>query len=80
VDIRKVFAWNLRPLRHERWLSQEALAQDAEVERTYISAIERGVYSASLDMLGKLATVLGVDPADMLKKPPKQSRRRYQNP
>jgi len=79
MDTREVFAWNLRKLRHERGLTQEALAHDAEVDRTYISALERGVYSASLDMLDKLATVLDVEPAEMLKRPTKQARRKSQS-
>jgi transcriptional regulator with XRE-family HTH domain len=75
MDVREVFAWNLRRLRHERGLSQEALAHDAEVDRTYISALERCVYSASIDMLGKLAAVFDVEPAELLKRPSKQGRR-----
>lgn len=74
MDVREVFAKNLRALRHQRGLSQEALAHEAEVDRTYISALERGIYSASLDMLGKLATVLEVEPADMLKRPTRNAR------
>jgi transcriptional regulator with XRE-family HTH domain len=73
MDVREVFAWNLRRLRHEKGLSQEAL--DADVDRTYISALERCVYSASIDMLGKLATVLNVEPAELLKRPSRQARR-----
>jgi transcriptional regulator with XRE-family HTH domain len=74
MDIREVFAKNLRAFRHQRGLSQEALAHEAEVDRTYISALERGVYSASLDMLGKLAAVLDVEPAELLKRPTRNSR------
>jgi transcriptional regulator with XRE-family HTH domain len=67
MNIREVFARNLRSARRERGLSQEALAADAEVDRTYISSLERGVYAATIDMVAKLATVLGVDPASLLK-------------
>lgn len=74
MDIREVFAWNLRKLRNERGLSQEVLAHDAEVDRTYISALERCVYSPTIDMLGKLAAVLEVEPAELLKRP-RQGRR-----
>jgi transcriptional regulator with XRE-family HTH domain len=76
MDIREVFGRNLRMLRNARGLSQEALAHDAGVDRTYISALERGVYSASIDMLAKLAAVLDVQPADLLKLPGRQSQRK----
>ena len=61
MDIREVFARNLRRLRREKGWSQEGLAHEADVDRTYISALEREVYSASLDMVGKLAKVLDVE-------------------
>ncbi|MFB9984991.1 helix-turn-helix domain-containing protein [Mesorhizobium newzealandense] len=66
MEIRKVFARNLRRHRHKKKLSQEALAHEAGVDRTYISAQERGVYGASIDMVQKLAKVLEVDPAALL--------------
>ncbi len=60
MDIREVFAINVRRLRQAKGLSQEALADEAGMDRTYISALERGVYSASLTTVGKLAKVLDV--------------------
>jgi len=62
MTLREVFAENLRRIRQERGLSQEALAAEAEIDRTYISALERGVYSASLDVIEKLASVLATCP------------------
>jgi transcriptional regulator with XRE-family HTH domain len=66
MDMRKVFGQNLRRARLEKGLSQEALALEAEVDRTYISALERGIYSATVTMVGKLADVLGVEPGSLL--------------
>ncbi|MGX8009728.1 helix-turn-helix domain-containing protein [Mesorhizobium sp. ORM8.1] len=66
MGIREVFARNLRRLREKKKLSQEALAHEAGVDRTYISALERSVYAASIDMVEKLAMVLEVEPATML--------------
>ncbi len=63
-----MFARNLRRCRHAKGLSQEALAHDAEVDRTYVSALERGVYAATIDMVGKLADVLGVEPDELLRR------------
>lgn len=73
---REVFARNLRLLRHERGLSQEALAHEAGIDRTYISALERGIYGATIDMVDKLASVLGVEPATLLQRRPGGSRRK----
>jgi len=55
MDIREVFARNLRRYRQEKGLSQEALAHEAGVDRTYISALERSAYSASITMVDRLA-------------------------
>jgi len=76
MDIREVFARNLRKARQERQLSQEALAHEAGVDRTYISALERGVYSATIDMADKLATVLGVEASALLQRSSVARRRK----
>ena len=64
-----MLALNLRTLRRDRGLSQEGLAHLAEIDRTYVSALERGVYAASIDVVDRLAGVLGVEAADLLKRP-----------
>jgi transcriptional regulator with XRE-family HTH domain len=74
MDIRKVFAQNLRRVRKDRGFSQEELAHRAGIDRTYVSALERGVYSASITMLGKLALELGVEPWQLLAPAPRQGR------
>jgi transcriptional regulator with XRE-family HTH domain len=61
MDLREVFGRNLRRVRQQRELSQEALAAEAGIDRTYVSALERGVYSASVDMIEKLAKVLAIE-------------------
>jgi transcriptional regulator with XRE-family HTH domain len=78
MNIREVFARNLRKARHARGLSQEALAYEAGIDRTYISALERGVYSATIVMVDKLATVLGVKPGALLQKPAKGRPRKVE--
>lgn len=67
MDIRDVFAANLREMRHARGLSQDDLAYEAGVSRSYLSQIEKGVFYASLKIVAKLAKVLAVEPADLLK-------------
>ncbi|AEQ52840.1 DNA-binding transcriptional regulator, XRE-family HTH domain [Pelagibacterium halotolerans] len=69
MGIREVFAQNLKSLRQARGLSQEELAHRAEVDRTYISSLERCIYGASIDVVDRLAKVLDVDSADLLKRP-----------
>ena len=66
MEIRKVFARNLRYWRKTRNLSQEELAHEAGIDRTYVSALERQVYSVSIDTLAKLAKVLKVEPSELL--------------
>lgn len=73
--MRQVFARNLRRLRHARGLSQEALAFEAEVNRTYLSKLEKGASYAGLEIIGKLAVVLEVEPAVLLKLPAKRTKR-----
>jgi len=74
MDLRQVFATNLRRLRNDRELSQEELADMADINRTYISKLENGATYVGLEILGKLATTLKVDPAEMLR-PPLRNRR-----
>ena len=69
MNIREVFARNLRKRRHAAKLSQEELAHRAEIDRTYISALERSVYAASIDVVDRLATVLGAEASDLLVRP-----------
>ncbi len=72
MEIREAFATNLRLKRRAAGLSQEELAARADIDRTYVSALERGVYSATIDMVDKLAKVLGVEAAELLAKPHRQ--------
>ncbi|HLK83380.1 MAG TPA: helix-turn-helix transcriptional regulator [Xanthobacteraceae bacterium] len=76
MDFRQVFAANLRRLRHAKALSQENLAYEAEVNRTYVSKIEKGATWVGLEIIVKLAAVLEVEPAELLRLPPRRSRRR----
>jgi transcriptional regulator with XRE-family HTH domain len=69
MDIREVFARNLRKARNAKGLSQEALAHEAEVDRTYVSALERSQYSASIDMVDRLAKALEIEASALLQRP-----------
>jgi len=65
MRLRTIFARNLRRLRLEAGRSQEALADEAGLDRTYISALERELYSASLDTIERIADALKIS-ADQL--------------
>jgi transcriptional regulator with XRE-family HTH domain len=75
MDLRQVFAANLRRFRHAKRLSQEELAHEADVNRSYMSTLERGASYPGLEIIGKLAAVLEVEPAQLLKLPPKRRPR-----
>jgi transcriptional regulator with XRE-family HTH domain len=69
MELRKAFARNLRLSRASAGYSQEELADLAELDRTYISALERCIYSASLDTIERIAKALRVAPAELLRLP-----------
>lgn len=75
MDLRQIFAANLRQLRHAKGLSQEELAYRANVNRTYMSKVETGATWVGLEIIGRLAEVLEVDPAELLKLPAKRRAR-----
>lgn len=60
------FGQVLRQHRQAIGLSQEALALEADLQRNYVSLLERGQNSASLKTLFKLAPVLGVSVSNLL--------------
>ena len=67
MGVREVFAKNLVRLRRAAGFSQEELAHLAGLDRTYISALERCVYAATIDVVDRLAKSLGLEPADLLR-------------
>jgi len=74
MDLRDVFALNLRRLRHAKGLSQDDLAYEAEVSRSYLSQLEKGVFYASLKIVGRVAEALKVEPAELLRLPERRGR------
>jgi transcriptional regulator with XRE-family HTH domain len=76
MDLREVFAINLRRLRHAKGLSQDDLAYEAEVSRSYLSQLEKGSFYASLRIVGRVARALDVEPAELLRTPRKSKHSR----
>ena len=67
MDLRETFAANLRRIRNVKGLSQDDLAYEAEISRSYLSQIEKGSFHVSLKIIGRLAEALNVEPAEFLK-------------
>ena len=66
--VRRLLGTNVRRLRNARKLSQEQLAFDAGIDRTYVSQIERAKINPSLLVLHKLAKALGVPAVELFTK------------
>ena len=58
MRVQALVAWNLRRLRVGRGLSQENLAVDAGIDRTYVSRLERGRENPTVGILDQLAQAL----------------------
>ena len=66
-QLREILARNVRLLRAERGLSQESLAFESGLNRTYLSDVERGIRNLSLDNISRLAKALGIPAWQLLR-------------
>ena len=66
-DVRAILARNIKAARKLLDLSQEELADRAEIDRTYISGIERQVRNPTITVVAKFAEALGTTTADLLR-------------
>ncbi len=64
MDLKKAFGEALRKIRTRRGLTQEDFSSVSS--RTYLSTLERGVYSPTVEKLDALSSVLGVHPITVL--------------
>lgn len=68
--IRQTLSTNIKKNRLRQNMSQEDLAFQCELHRTYISDVERCNRNISIDNIAKIASALHVSPADLLKEEP----------
>jgi transcriptional regulator with XRE-family HTH domain len=66
MDIRRRVGLNVRKFREDRNVSQEQLAFDCGLHRTYVSGIERGIRNPTVTSLQRLAKALKVTPSALL--------------
>jgi transcriptional regulator with XRE-family HTH domain len=66
-DVQVRFGKRLRAVRKDKGISQEALALDSGLDRSYVGGVERGERNISLANIKKLATALGVSVSDLAK-------------
>lgn len=78
LDLQRRFGRLVRRQREEIGLSQEALAHQAGLHRTYVSLLERGHRNPSLAVVCALASALGTGMADLVREldvPKREARR-----
>lgn len=66
MDVKTAFGSVLREIRTHRNFSQEQMSLECDLDRTYISLLERGKRQPTLTTLFRLATVLNVSAAEMI--------------
>jgi transcriptional regulator with XRE-family HTH domain len=71
-DLKASFGKVLKGLREQKGLSQQELADYSEVDRTYISDLERGLHYPTLNVVFKLSEILEIKPHEFIQKVDKQ--------
>ncbi|MBK3404155.1 helix-turn-helix transcriptional regulator [Methylorubrum populi] len=67
--LREILATNLRRIRADKELSQDALADLCGIDRSYLSGVERGLRNVSIDNLERLAAGLRLEPWQLIRRP-----------
>jgi len=71
MDVVQLLGRNVRRYRKLKGMTQEQLALEAGMERSYVSDLERGQRNPSVRALGRLAAALRVQPMHLLQVAPK---------
>ena len=69
MNVVQLLGENVRHHRKLRGMTQEELALEAGMERSYVSDLERGTRNPSVRALGRLAVALGIKPSVLLEPP-----------
>lgn len=69
MDVRRRVGLNVKNVRRERGLSQEGLAFECGLHRTYVSGVERGIRNPTVVVLEKIAEALEVPAGRLLDEP-----------
>lgn len=72
TDIGQIFGEVLRRYRSDRNISQEELAHRADVDRTFVSRLERGIRQPTITTLIGLGQALGVSAAELVQETEKE--------
>lgn len=75
MEVRRRLGINVRNLREARGLSQERFGFESGLDRTYVSAIERGVRNPTVVVVERIAVALGVSASALLEEPARRLRR-----
>lgn len=67
LTLRQMFARNVRLVRVNAGISQERMANEAELDRTFIASLERGERNISIDNIERIAKVIGYPAHEMLR-------------
>ena len=71
MKARALVSWNVRRIRVKRGISQERLAFDTGIDRSYMGGLERGTENPTVDLLDRIAKTLDVPLADLFVMPSK---------
>ncbi|MGY4282684.1 transcriptional regulator with XRE-family HTH domain [Bradyrhizobium sp. LM2.7] len=71
MKARALVAWNVRRIRLDRDISQERLARDTGIDRSYVGGLERQSKNPTIELLDRIAESLGVHLSEFFVQPPK---------
>lgn len=73
LTLKKALSANIKRIRLEKGISQEKLALKANIDRSYMSELERCLANPSIEALLKIANALEVPPSDLVELEEKKS-------
>jgi transcriptional regulator with XRE-family HTH domain len=67
LNLEAIFGKVLKSIRIKKKISQEELAFQSDLDRTYISMLERGIHQPTLETIFKLSFALKISPSSLMK-------------